>query len=171
MVRLVPMREEVFEDYIQDSLREYAQAHVKAGNWSPSEATRRAEEQFQSLLPQGMQSEGHHLLEIEDQGSGEKVGVVWVAEMGRGEDRAAFVYDLRVAPPFRRRGYGERAMRSVEALVVGLGSRTINLHVFADNAAARALYKKLGYEVVKTFYGGGGEEPTSYRMSKTLGIA
>lgn len=53
---------------------------------------------------------------------------------------------LMVARDHRRRGIGLALMDAAEAWARRVGVRKLELHVFPHNAAAIALYEKLGYE-------------------------
>jgi ribosomal protein S18 acetylase RimI-like enzyme len=74
--------------------------------------------------------------------------------------RSAFVYDLEIAPEFRRQGHARRSFLALETLVAELGIDHIGLHVFSFNVGAQALYESLGYQVTginmqKSLSGGG----------------
>lgn len=148
MVRLVPMSPTEFEAYLESSVQEYAQEHVRAGNWSAEKALQMAEESFHRLLPDGLATANQYLLTIEDETLGEKVGVLWFAVEEREAGPRAFVYDVQVDEAYRRQGYGTLAFEALERKVRELGLTRIMLHVFGHNRAARAMYAKLGYEVV-----------------------
>jgi ribosomal protein S18 acetylase RimI-like enzyme len=60
--------------------------------------------------------------------------------------RLALITDLYLEPPYRHRGIGRRILEQVEAHCQGLGLHGLELQVETDNAAARALYKKFGFE-------------------------
>jgi RimJ/RimL family protein N-acetyltransferase len=55
---------------------------------------------------------------------------------------------LMVADGYRRRGIGRALMEAAEAWALDVGVRKIELHVFPHNAAALALYQRLGYREV-----------------------
>jgi RimJ/RimL family protein N-acetyltransferase len=163
VIRLVPMSEAEFQAYLDSALQDYAQEHVRAGNWDAQNALQLAEQQFHHLLPDGLATENHYFstIEIED-GVGDrapatKVGMLWFGVQDRGAGPRVFVYDMVIHEPFRRRGYGTQAFQALEEKVRELGLSEISLHVFAHNHAARAMYEKLGYVV------------TDIMMSKTIG--
>jgi len=147
MVHLVPMTEAEFQIYCARSIQEYAQEHVKAGNWHPSEALQRAEKEFRQLLPEGLATKNQYLFSIADEVTGSRVGMIWFAVDDTRPAPSAFIFDFMIHPEFRRRGYGLQALRALEEKVRALGIHKIRLHVFGHNTAARALYEKAGYEV------------------------
>jgi ribosomal protein S18 acetylase RimI-like enzyme len=59
--------------------------------------------------------------------------------------RTAYVYDIRIGEPFRRRGYARAAFAEMERRVRAMGAASIGLHVFGHNQGAIQLYTKLGY--------------------------
>jgi ribosomal protein S18 acetylase RimI-like enzyme len=147
-LRLVPMTEAEFAAWVHDEIRSYSAEHVRAGDWPPEGAVERSEKEFQTLLPEGLRTVGHHLFMLEDPESSGKVGLVWFQagpSARPGEPPKAYVYDLLVFEPFRGKGYGEAAMRLVEVEVKKLGFHALSLHVFGHNHVARGLYEKLGY--------------------------
>jgi ribosomal protein S18 acetylase RimI-like enzyme len=155
MIRLVPMDEADFQTYLAAAIPSYAEEHIAAGRWSREEALRKAEAEYRELLPEGVATPDQYLYSIED-AAGARVGMLWFAVERRAAGPRAFVYDVEIFEPFRRRGYAEQAFKAMEARVRELGLNTISLHVFGHNHAARALYEKLGYI------------PTNLIMSKTL---
>jgi ribosomal protein S18 acetylase RimI-like enzyme len=77
---------------------------------------------------------------------GELVG--WVEVHRMAPRRLAHVawLTIAVAPGSRRQGVGAALMGEARAWAVGRGLRKLQLHVRAGNAAALALYGRLGYE-------------------------
>ena len=147
MVRLVGMSDAEYQAYLALAVRDYADEKVAAGNWQPEEARERSAQEFQRLLPDGAATRDNYLFNIEDQTLATKVGVIWLARILFGAQPVAFIYDFRIDEAYRRKGYGEQAMRAAEEQAKALGFDTIALHVFGHNQAARALYEKLGYEI------------------------
>ncbi len=147
MVRLVPMNEIEYQAFLDISVREYADDKVKAGNWQPEEALEKSAQEFRRFLPDGVATKDNYLYRIEDETLATTVGTIWLARIMQGTHPIAFIYDFRIDEPFRRKGYGEQAMRAAEEQAKALGFDTIALHVFGHNHAARALYEKIGYEI------------------------
>lgn len=60
----------------------------------------------------------------------------------------AHVHNLAVIPEARRRGLARRLLTLTLETAVRRGARTVHLEVRAGNAAARALYRAMGFEEV-----------------------
>ena len=146
-VRLAPMTQGEYEAFVAYEIKDYAEEHVKAGNWLADEALAKSEAEFKQLLPEGKDSKDNYLFSIFDLDSGEYVGNVWFAVIERSGPRHAFIYDFRIRDEFHRHGYGTQAMIALEIEVRKLGIDTLSLHVFGHNLAARGLYEKVGYEI------------------------
>jgi ribosomal-protein-alanine N-acetyltransferase len=70
----------------------------------------------------------------------------------------AEILTLGVLPEFRRRGLAGQVLTSVADCLRAAGCRRLLLEVAEDNAAARALYGKLGFTQI-------GRRPSYYRRS------
>jgi len=148
MIELVPLSESAFGSYLQAAVADYAEENVACGRWPAAGALARSQADFDSLLPQGLATPDHHLFEIHESSlPATVVGHLWLAVLNKSGVRSAYVYDVAIAPPYRRRGYAAGAFQALEAVVRALGLDTIGLHVFAHNPGAQALYAKLGYGV------------------------
>ncbi len=158
MIRLQPMNETEYREYLDVAIANYAQEHVKAGRWNAENALQSATQEYSEILTDGLHTENQYLFTIVDEQTGDKVGMLWFAATERAKEPVAFIYDVIVYEPFRRRGFGEQAFQALETKVRALGIKKISLHVFGHNHAARALYEKLGYVT------------TNVTMSKSLSI-
>lgn len=147
MTLLVPMSPEVHAEVLSTSIADYAHDNVSAGRWPAAGALERARSEILALLPQGLATPDHHLLEIHDRVGGTRVGHLWFAIESRHGQCTAFVFDLVILPPYRRRGHARRAFMALETLARELGAQSMGLHVFAFNEAAQALYRGLGWQV------------------------
>ena len=158
MVQLEPMTETQYQSYLDTAVEDYAQAHLKSGDCAPEDALRLAQEDYQKLLPDGLQSKNNFLFSIHDDalGDNETNGMVWFAVKAKRVVRSAFIYDLNIREDLRGRGYGRKVMERVEEQAQEMGIDTVGLHVFGYNHAARTLYEKMGYQI------------TGIGMTKTL---
>ena len=147
MVRLVPMTESEFKTYLQKAIEDYAQDHVKAGNWDSSDALQKSEEQFLQLLPDGVASQKQHLLSIEDDHTGVTIGMIWFAEKSQASRPAAFIYDFLIHDEYRNKSYGKQTLAALDEKAKELGIEIISLHVFGHNKVAIHLYETAGYEI------------------------
>ena len=137
-VRLRLMTEAEYTIYREYAVSEYAKDKIAAGNWKPEEALQHANAEFSQSMPSG----GNFLYIIEDANSEQRVGVLWLAVEPSGN---GFIYDFEIDEAFRRQGYASQALAELENVAREKGIEKIGLHVFGHNAAARALYQKMGY--------------------------
>ena len=145
------MTEDEFRAYRQRAAESYAQEHIRAGNWHPSEALQKAEKEFLQLLPDGVASKNQYLFSLEDDHSGAQVGMIWFAVQDKASHPSAFIYDFVIYEEFRRQGYGRQTLAVLEGKAKELGLDTISLHVFGHNQAAIALYQQAGYETTSLY--------------------
>ena len=127
-----------------------AESARELGKFLPEElAAERARQGTARFLPDGLDTAGHHLVSAEN-ASGEVVGNAWIGPDPRqaaGTTNSAWLYDINVFEPFRRRGYGSAILAAAEELVGREGMTSLGLNVFGGNEGAIALYRRNGYEV------------------------
>lgn len=152
-VELVPLSEKQFLDFRMDAVREYAEEHIKAGNWREEEALDKAEQEFRQLLPNGVKTENHQLFSVTYQN--EQIGILWIYIRQNTAEKQAFIYDIKLAEQHRGKGLGKMTMAALDQYALKTGIKKIALHVFAHNKTAIALYEKSGYIT------------TDYHMAKT----
>ncbi|MBQ3370531.1 MAG: ribosomal protein S18-alanine N-acetyltransferase [Mogibacterium sp.] len=99
-------------------------------------------------------------------------GNVYVAVAECGDEKAGYgeirmvageaqIYNIAVAPEFRREGIGEALLRHMIEKAEDDGCTLVTLEVRGGNEAAMALYHKLGFHEVgrrKGYYAKGGED-------------
>lgn len=143
-VALRPMTAEEYAAYEEQSVRSFAEQMVELGGHDAESALAESERQQRELLPDGLLTQGQHLLVAED--DGERVGILWVGPR-RDRDDLWWVWDVEIDEEHRGKGYGRAAMLAGEAFVREHGVERLGLNVFGGNAAAIALYDDLGYAV------------------------
>ncbi len=145
MNTLNPMNDAQFQRYLQIMIPEYAQDKVRSGQWAQAEALELARQSMQDSLPQGVATPDNHLYVMEHGAEREVVGMIWIAALQRGGRRVAYVFDVMVEEPHRRKGHATSAFAAMEKKALELGLSGVALHVFGHNPQAHALYVKLGY--------------------------
>ena len=134
-----------FDAYRARLIPEYAEDHVRAGDWSAEQAEGLAARQIDELLPAGPGTPGMLVLSAETADGG-PLGLVWVGlDYPRSGD--AWVYDIEIVPQHRGEGYGRALLQAAEQECARRGATAIGLNVFGANTAARSLYESSGYEV------------------------
>ena len=129
--------------YLERGIREYAEDHVRNGNWSAEEALERSKKEFEQLLPEGVNSQDQFLFSIVDETDDNKISLLWVQV----KDQKAFIYDFIIDESFRGKGYGKQALVALDEKLKSIEVQSVGLHVFGDNITAQELYKKMGYQI------------------------
>jgi RimJ/RimL family protein N-acetyltransferase len=144
-VRLVPMSETDYAEFLDWSIADYAEAQIRAEAWTAEDARQLSEDVFRRLLPDGLSTPKQHLCTIVDEALGEGVGFLWYGPREEESGQYVVLYQFVILEPYRRQGYGTVALRALDDQVRELGMDRVVLHVFGHNEAARALYRKAGY--------------------------
>lgn len=142
MVKLEPIEQEDFERFLESEIRGYAQDHVRNGNWPEEGALERSRKEFASLLPDGMHSKDQYLWSIID-GGNNRIGTLWIQI----KENRAFINDFVIDVSFRGRGFGKEALTAMDEKLKSMNVDSVALHVFGDNTAAQALYRKMGFDI------------------------
>jgi RimJ/RimL family protein N-acetyltransferase len=146
MTQLLPMIENEFQEYIDQAVEQFAEERIKAGTNTAEKALEQARKAIFSVIPDGLATKGCYFYTVYDEVAEQKVGILLfkIVQFNGGEPQA-FVYDVLIYEPFRRRGYAQQAFTLLEEKVRALHIQKISLNVFGHNQAAIALYTKLGY--------------------------
>ena len=148
-LQIRPMTAAEFDAFRHRTIRDYAAEHVRAGNWSPTQAEELAAKETDDLLSDGVDTPGMLLLAAETADAG-LIGIVWV-ELQHRQTTGAWIYDIEIVPEQRGRGYGSALLRAAEREVEKQGVKSVALNVFGGNAVARHLYESSGYEITSLF--------------------
>ncbi len=92
---------------------------------------------------------GSTVFDIHSEQLAANVGVLWAGGADFGFGPLVFIHDLRIHPPFRRKGFARCALDAVQEIGRAQGStRGVALSVMAGNAVARELYASTGFQPV-----------------------
>ncbi|HET7899639.1 MAG TPA: GNAT family N-acetyltransferase, partial [Candidatus Nanopelagicales bacterium] len=111
-IALRPMTAAEFAAYHDRSVRGFAEQMHELGGQDLDSSFAESERQMGELLPDGLATEGQHLLVVEDDGV--PVGTLW---LGARRDRSDlwWVWELEIDEAHRGRGHGRAAMLAGEA--------------------------------------------------------
>ena len=141
MVKLEPLQQEDFEWFLERGIREYAEDHVRNGNWPAEGALERSRKEFEYYLPEGINTKDQYLWSLVEEGN--KIGILWVQV----KDQKAFIFDFLIDEAFRGKGFGKQALRAMDETLKSMNVESVGLHVFGDNITAQELYKKVGFKI------------------------
>jgi ribosomal protein S18 acetylase RimI-like enzyme len=152
-MKLMTMSATDYQAFAARSVAGYARDIARTYGLPDAQALESASADFNDLLEEGLETEGHWFYRLcTDEGV--EVGSLW---LGVVEDPPVpaklFIYDLEIHHAFRRQGLSRQALRAVEAWGIERGIRRLELNVFSDNVAARALYETSGMAVCEMTMG------------------
>jgi RimJ/RimL family protein N-acetyltransferase len=140
-LRLEPMSEAETRAFAERQHGEYTRQLEDFAHWSHEDARAKAERDLAKTFPDGAPGPGHTLFHLVEEGSGARVGEMWI----RVQDRGLWLYHVGIDAARRGEGLGREAMALLEEEARRLGVPRIELNVFGGNEVARSLYRSLGY--------------------------
>jgi ribosomal protein S18 acetylase RimI-like enzyme len=147
------MDDEEFGPYLQVLKGAYIQDMVESGFMDPAAAESKADADIEAQLSEGPRTPDTFLYVVEDD-AGASVGYAWMAKRADQIGKPmAFVFDIWIREDARGRGLGRTTMTALEDEARRLGLDRIRLEVFGHNAAARGLYRSLGYDELSVLMG------------------
>jgi ribosomal protein S18 acetylase RimI-like enzyme len=147
-VVLVEMSAVDFTSRRAQLIRDSVDSLVESHGMSIPEAEAQAERSIAGSLPDGPGSPGQ-IVRTAMGADGSVVGWIWVAMPGYAVPAMAWICDIAVDEPFRRQGYGGAILGAAEIELVDRGVGRVGLNVYGPNAAARRLYERQGYGVIR----------------------
>lgn len=147
MIQLNDMTESEFLNYKPLLIEDYAQDISRNARIPIDEARSRSNNQIDGLLSEGLSTPNHFLytIRLKNGETDEQIGYLWLNVDKK--KLSCFICDIYLHEPFRGNGWGRKTLELVEIQMTEQNIQKIGLHVFGDNAIARRLYTKLGYQV------------------------
>jgi GNAT superfamily N-acetyltransferase len=157
-ITLLPLTDAEYAEFTERQVAESARQRVQAGEWTPAQSLTRAREECSDLLADRLRGHGHLFLKGLN-AAGAMVGWLWVGPAPaflerygvREPARVRWLGQITVAEDQRGRGYGRALLEELHAQLAAEGVEAIYLRIYDWNAAARRLYARSGYEVVRQF--------------------
>ena len=137
------MSEQDFQDWRRIIVPDYAREKVASGAWTEAESLKKSMDELVGQLPLGLATPEHWLFSLQLVPEGARIGFLWFAR----QEGTAYLYDIYIAPEFRRQGHGRQAMQLFEVAAKAREFTHTALHVFGDNPGARDLYLSVGYRI------------------------
>lgn len=156
MIKLNQMTLTEYNDYLSFAIEDYAKDKIEAGTWDPEEALLLSKKSFTTLLPEGIRTKDEFFFTLFDENIMKSIGYLWIHFSEEVNSNKFFIYDFLIFKEFRNRGYGRKALSSLEFKAKEMNVSEIGLHVFAHNQAAVHLYESVGFQ------------PTDITMSKKV---
>ena len=149
-VRIRPMTTEEFETFRQWSVAQQARELMEERRICHEDAIREATAEFTQMLPQGLDTDRNFLMTVTETDRNKSVGFVWTLQEKTHGQQQSFLCDFAIWEPVRRKGYATAALHLVEAQAMDAGCQESVLFVSDRNEAAKALYRKCGYRVLRS---------------------
>ena len=146
-VTLMQMTPEEYERRRGPMILDYAQSLADNRGLPLREAQAQAERETVKSLPEGPDTAGQLLRTAWVDGG--EVGWIWVSMPEYAMPGMAWIDEIVVDEKHRSHGYGQAIIEAAESELGQLGVDRIGLNVFADNAVARRLYERMGFEVIQ----------------------
>lgn len=146
-VTLSRMSETEYSEFYRMSFENHVEELIRKENLLIDEAERETRAELDEMLPLGLDTPDNYLLSVGLQDIA--VGYIWfLTELVDGV-RQAFICDFLIYENYRGRGYGQSALSQMEKKASELMCSESILFVEEDNTAARKLYSKCGYNMVR----------------------
>jgi len=143
------MTPEEFDKFYQWSVAHQAAELVKERSICLEDAQKETIAEITSMLPDGLDTKHNYLMTITEKGSGETAGFIWMLHENTTGRKQSFICDFAIWESKRRRGYASAALKLAEKHAVDSGCLESVLFVADENTAARALYEKCGYRILR----------------------
>ena len=148
-VTIRAMTQDEFRHFYQWSTAQQAAELMEEHHISYEAALQAATKEVDEMLPDGLHTKHNYLMTITEAPRGESAGFLWTLHEYTAGKKQSFLCDFAIWESKRRRGYGAAALQLMEKQAIYTGCQESVLFVSDDNAAARALYEKCGYRVLR----------------------
>ena len=148
-VMIRAMTPDDFRCFYQWSIEKQAKELMKERHISYEAAIQTAAKEVDEMLPDGLHTKHNYLMIIMEASCGEAAGFLWTLHEYTAGKKQSFLCDFAIWESKRRRGYGAAALDLMEKQAIAAGCQESVLFVSDDNTAAKTLYEKSGYRVLR----------------------
>lgn len=146
-IEIRKMTDNEFDEFYKSSVEAQAKELSEELHISYEEARKNALAEICDMLPCGINTKNNNLMTIVD--GGERVGFIWTLYEEENGEKQIFICDFEIFESRRRKGYGAAALGLAERIAAEHGCKRSVLFVNDNNAAAKALYEKCGYQTLR----------------------
>jgi len=143
------MTNDEFEIFYQWSIEHHANDLIEECHMSQEAAMKETKKEVAQMLPEGLNTEHNYLMTIKEKGSKEFIGFIWTIHEETEGRKQSFLCDFVIWESKRRKGYATATLCLVEKHAAQAGCQESVLFVADKNFAARALFKKCGYQFLR----------------------
>jgi ribosomal protein S18 acetylase RimI-like enzyme len=147
MLRLEPMTEAEFSEFVERAVPRRAARMVARGVWAEPRSIEASRAAYRRAFPQGRATPDEHVCHLVRTADGARVGEVWYSTRSEGGLLQFWIEWIWVEPQFRRQGLASAALTLLEEEARQLGAARLGLDVWMDNPGAVELYRRLGYGI------------------------
>ena len=148
-IKLRQMTNEEFEAFCQWSMEHHATEWMEKYHMSREGAVKETKKEVAQMLPNGLRTEHNYLMTVEETDDQEPVGFIWTLHEETAGMKQSFLCDFVICESKRRKGYAVATLGLMEKHAAEAGCLESVLFVADCNHAARALYKKCGYQFLR----------------------
>lgn len=141
------MTQQAYDAFYRWSVKQHTAELMEQKCLPCKEASKEASKELAGMLPDGLNTGNNFLMSIVN--GDEMIGFIWTLHEGTGGKKQSFLCDFAIWEEYRRKGYGAQALRLMEKQAADADCVESVLFVSDQNLAARALYEKSGYRVLR----------------------
>jgi len=146
-LKLIPKNESEKEQFLEETIKDYAKGLAKANDLNIEEAMEMSKRQIEQALYHQKETTQTKIVTIFDETINQAVGGIWFVI--NTEKMTAYSYQIFVDEKHRGKGYGKAALSELHNFCKTQNIKRTSLSVFGWNTLAFDLYKKMGYEIVQ----------------------
>lgn len=153
-IKLKPLPEKFFNRFLNLVINDYTRTLYTNKTFDLlSEAHAHVNTHISFLLPDGLNSKNHYILEITSitkdilkRTIPHHIGYLWIEISTTATDqKSAWINFIYIEPQERNKGYATAALKVLETRLLAQTIGSVGLTVFGTNQPARNLYISLGY--------------------------
>jgi RimJ/RimL family protein N-acetyltransferase len=142
-IKFKKLAPEKFEQFKIVSIKNYSANMATAMFISHKKAQQTAKQQFNQIIPKGINTKDHYFYGVILKNTGQNIGFLWVFLDKK--SKGLYIADVFIYSKHRNKGYGTEIMHLICRKAKLLKCNQIRLHVFGNNTPAIKLYKKFGF--------------------------